>query len=288
MAGTPSYNMQVEAEVSTPGATAQLVRFDIDGPVDNVLQRRDSYWLDFCLTPRPNNARGRYCERWSERHFERLGKVFLLPAGEALQTRSDGNNRQNSLLCHLDPEGLQQWFDGELQWTDRHLKANLDIADSSIHSLLLRLAGELRHPGFASATMVELITAQLSIELRRYSAAVDAEPQMGGLAPWRLRLIDERLREDDVQPTLAELAGLCRISVRQLTRGFRTSRGTSLGDHMARVRLERAQQLLATDLSIKAIALTLGFSSPSAFCYAFRRDTGETPGQYRERLFSLH
>ncbi|MFV8819852.1 helix-turn-helix transcriptional regulator [Haliea sp. E17] len=283
-----SYNMQVEAEVSVPAATAQLVRFDIDGPVDNVLQRQDACWLDFCLTPRPNNARARYCERWSARHFERLGKAFLLPAGEALQTRSDGNNRQSSVLCHLNAEGLREWFEGEMCWTDRHLKANLDIADGNVHGLMLRLAEELRHPGFASDTMVELITAQLSLELRRYSASVDDPSPAGGLAPWRLRLIDERLRDDDIQPSLAELATLCRISVRQLTRGFRSSRGTSLGDYMAAVRLERARQLLASGLSIKATAHTLGFASPSGFCYAFRRDTGQTPGQYRERLLSLH
>ncbi len=280
--------MQVDAEVAVAGATAQLVRFDLEGPIDHVLQREDSYWLDLCLTPRPDNARARYCERWSARHFERLGRLFMLPAGEPLQTRSDGSNSQASLLCHLEPEVLGEWFDGDLRWTDRRLKASLDIADANIQGLLLRLAEEIRHPGFASETMVELIAAQLALELRRYCAGADTESASGGLAPWRLRLIDERLREDDSLATLVELAELCRISVRQLTRGFRHSRGSSLGEYMNQCRLERARQLLAGELSIKAIALTLGFSSPSSFCYAFRRDTGETPGQYRQRLLSLH
>ena len=34
-------------------------------------------------------------------------------------------------------------------------------------------------------------------------------------------------------PSLAELAELCALSVRQLTRGFRASRGCSLGEHIA-------------------------------------------------------
>lgn len=280
--------MQVDAEVTVSGATAQLVRFDLEGPIDHVLQRENSYWLDLCLTPRPNNARGRYCEHWNARHFERLGKLFMLPVGEPLQTRSDGSNRQASLLCHLEPNAVSEWFDADLRWTDQRLKASLDIADGNIQGLLLRLAEELRHPGFASTAMVELMTAQLAIELRRYCAGAGPDSATGGLSPWRLRLIDERLREDDSQPTLAELANLCRISVRQLTRGFRHSRGASLGEYMNECRLERARQLLCGHLSIKAIALTLGFSSPSGFCYAFRRDTGETPGQYRERLLSLH
>ncbi|TGD71134.1 AraC family transcriptional regulator [Mangrovimicrobium sediminis] len=279
--------MQVDAELAVPLARAQLVRFDMHGPVDNVMQRNDAYWLDLCLTPRPDNARARYCDRWSPQRFERLGKVFLLPAGETVQARSDGGQRQTSILCHLNPDNVQQWFDGELSWTDQRLRASLDITETSIHGLMLRLAEELRHPGFASEALVELIAAQLAIELRRYCSSIDDREDSGGLAPWRLRLIDERLHEDGSMPSLAELAELCRISVRQLTRGFRASRGCSVGDYIAQNRLSRARQLLATDKSIKAIACELGFSSPSSFGYAFRRDTGETPGEYRERVFSI-
>jgi AraC family transcriptional regulator len=72
--------------------------------------------------------------------------------------------------------------------------------------------------------------------------------------------------------------------VRQLTRGFRASRGRSIGECIARSRLDHARRLLATEQSVKAIAYSLGFASPSAFCFAFRRDTGETPRQFRERV----
>jgi AraC family transcriptional regulator len=106
----------------------------------------------------------------------------------------------------------------------------------------------------------------------------------GGLAAWRLRLIDERLREIRAAPTLEELAKLCNLSVRQLTRGFRASRGRSIGEHVAQCRIENAKRLLATDESVKAIAYSLGFSSPSSFSFAFRRATGETPREFRQRL----
>jgi AraC family transcriptional regulator len=92
------------------------------------------------------------------------------------------------------------------------------------------------------------------------------------------------LKEVREPPTLAELAGLCKLSVRQLTRGFRTSRGCSIGDHVAHSRLDNAKQLLSTEQSVKAIAYSLGFSSPSSFSYAFRRSVGETPRQFRQRM----
>jgi AraC family transcriptional regulator len=77
------------------------------------------------------------------------------------------------------------------------------------------------------------------------------------------------------------------LSVRQLTRGFRVSRGCSIGDHVAQSRLTNAKRLLATEQSVKAIAYSLGFSSPSSFSYAFRRSVGETPRDFRQRVMRV-
>jgi AraC family transcriptional regulator len=139
----------------------------------------------------------------------------------------------------------------------------------------------MRHPGFASEMFVELIAAQLAIELERYFARFDEIPKTGALAQWRLMVIDERLNDAQEIPTLSELAALCKLSVRQLTRGFRASRGCSIGDHVANSRIERAKRLLASTQSIKTIAYSLGFTSSSGFCFAFRRATGLTPGEFR-------
>jgi AraC family transcriptional regulator len=281
-------SMTVDAEARVPVARVQLVQFHMKGPADNILRDEDSCWLDLCLTPRPANARACYLERWSPQRYERLGNVFMLPAGETLKARSDGDTSQASLLCHLYPEPLRRWFDGELQWTNRRLEACLDIRDTNIRGLLQRLAAELRQPGFASAALVELVTAQLALELARYCAASSEMAAAGGLAPWRLRLIEERLREVRAAPSLAELAGLCRLSVRQLTRAWRASRGCSIGEAIAGSQLDHAKRLLAGERSIKAVAYSLGFASPSGFCYAFRRATGQTPREFRDKAARTH
>jgi AraC family transcriptional regulator len=232
------------------------------------------------LTPRPHDARACYRDRWGPHRFERIGDLYVLPPGEILQVRS-GRGHPASILCHLHLEPIRTWLDADLKWPWRQLEASLDIPNPNIRGLLLRLADEARHPGFASEVLVELIAVQLGIELGRYCKAITEYPVKGGLLPWRLRLIDERLREVHETPTLAELARLCRLSVRQLTRGFRASRGYSIGDYVALVQVERAKRLLATDQSIKAIAYSLGFSSSSKFALAFRRATGETPREFR-------
>jgi AraC family transcriptional regulator len=276
--------MTLDAEIRVPTAVAQLAQFHVHEPADTIRDDRDTYWLDLCLTPRPHNTRACYRDHWSPQRFERIGKLMLLPPGETVQARSDGGPSQASVLCHLRPDAIREWFDGDLQWAHGPLEATLDIPDGPLRALLLRLADELRNPGFASAALVELMTAQIAIELGRYCAMVREQAPAGGLAQWRLRLIDERLREQTTAPTLAELASLCGLSVRQLTRGFRASRGCSIGSHIADSRVDHARRLLAGGQSVKAIAYDLGFASPSSFCYAFRRATGHSPRDYRLRV----
>nr|NIQ00855.1 AraC family transcriptional regulator [Nitrospinaceae bacterium] len=72
--------------------------------------------------------------------------------------------------------------------------------------------------------------------------------------------------------------------VRQLTRAFRVSRGRSIGSYIAGHRVDHAKRLLASGMSVKAVAFETGFSASSNFTTAFVRETGETPRQYRLRV----
>jgi AraC family transcriptional regulator len=272
----------IEAELKSTSVSAMLARYYHEGPSDFVTRRSDAYWLDLGLTPRPANARARYVDGWSADRYERLGAVFCVPAGHEVQFLTDGGG-MTSVSCELSREVLSRWFEADLAWTDEQLAATLAISNANIRGLMLRLGEELRRPGFASGAMVELVTAQIAIELRLHAAALAEAPAAGGLAGWRLRLIDERLAEGRETPAVSELAALCRLSVRQLTRGFRASRGCSLGRYIEQSRLEHAKRRLRGDESVKAIALSLGFSTPSNFSYAFRRATGLTPNAYRRQ-----
>jgi AraC family transcriptional regulator len=277
--------MTVEAELHVPHATALVVCFNMTKPSDDILIEEDAYWLDMCLTPR-HNARACYREHWNPDRFERIGDLFCRPAGEVLHAKGDCG-RQDSIVCLLRTDSMRAMFDNEFQWTDRRLEASLDISSATIRSLMLRLGEEARHPGFASEILAELLAEQIVIELFRYCASAAQAPPTGGLAAWRLRIIDERLADHFAAPALAELAELCSISVRQLTRGFRASRGCSIGEYAARSQMEHAKRMLATGQSIQSIGHSLGFASHSAFSYAFKRATGQTPRDFRENHYLL-
>ncbi len=272
----------VEAELSCPALTAQLVRFDIPAPTSAEVWEEGAYLINFCLTPRPLDAMAGYRRHWGPHRMERLGDIFLVPPGEQLFIRG-GSIRQASLVCTLRPESIHAIIGSALAWTEQRLAQTLDIQSARIRALLFRLTQEVRHPGLASDRMVEFLSGELAIELARFCLEVAERPITGGLAGWRLRLIDERIAESPVAPTLAELATLCSVSTRQLTRGFKVSRGCSIGDYVEQRRMETAKRLLMAGESVKGIAFAMGFSSPSSFAFAFRRAVGISPSQFRTR-----
>lgn len=276
----PTANVEAEARIAA--MTAQIVRYDIPGPTADTLSAGDAYQLNMCLTPRPLNARGCYRAHWGPHRFERLGDVFLLPPGEALFIRG-GSGRQASLVCELDAAAIHDIVGQELKWTERPLATTLDLARARIRALLLRITEEVRHPGLASDRLLGFLAGELAVELGRVCLEVHERPIGGGLAGWRLRLIDERLAADTTPPPLGELAALCGLSVRQLTRGFRVTRGCSIGDHLEQRRMEAAKRLLMAGESVKSIAFAMGFASPSSFTFAFRRAVGTSPSQFRAR-----
>jgi AraC family transcriptional regulator len=272
----------VDSELNGTNLAAQLVRFDIPAPTDALIATAPHYQINMCLTPRPLHARACYRARWGPNRFERLGDIFMVPPGEHLQFRG-GSGRQLSIVCQISPALIAAIIGQEPLWSDTQLAATLDITNARIRALLFRLTEEVRYPGHAWQAMFEHLGGELAIELARFYLEKEEQPATGGLAGWRLRLIDERLSEDPAAPSLSELARHCNMSVRQLTRGFKVSRGCSIGDYVEQRRMERARRMLVQGESVKTIAFTMGFSSPSSFTYAFRRAVGISPSQFRQR-----
>ena len=69
-------------------------------------------------------------------------------------------------------------------------------------------------------------------------------------------------------------------SSRTLARRFRKETGLSFRQWRQQLRLLKAIELLALGQDVTAVALTLGYQSPSAFIAMFKRALGETPGKF--------
>jgi AraC-like DNA-binding protein len=73
------------------------------------------------------------------------------------------------------------------------------------------------------------------------------------------------------------------ISPRTLSRRLAQA-GCSFSELAQSVRVETAERLLRTDRSLAEIAVSLGYSGPTAFIRAFKQARGETPARWRRGL----
>lgn len=87
-----------------------------------------------------------------------------------------------------------------------------------------------------------------------------------------------------VLPDGEDLAHALAMSARTLSRRLQDE-GQSLSRIVEQVRIERAEHLLRDSaLSVQAIAQQTGFADASSFTRAFKRATGQTPAEQRNRL----
>ena len=86
----------------------------------------------------------------------------------------------------------------------------------------------------------------------------------------------------DRKIALEDVAALCQLSPTQFCRAFRQEQGASFGQHLLRYRLERARERLAHPGALaKEVAYAVGFNDLSYFTWAFKRQLGLTPSEYR-------
>lgn len=84
--------------------------------------------------------------------------------------------------------------------------------------------------------------------------------------------------------TARDLCDVAYLSEFQLQRCFTQTLGVTVGDYLRRRRVERAMQLLACrGDGLHAVARDVGLGSAAALAHLFKRETGLTPGSFRER-----
>jgi LacI family transcriptional regulator len=84
------------------------------------------------------------------------------------------------------------------------------------------------------------------------------------------------------------LTRACHVSRSVLYRRFESALGRTPHEEILRVRLDRVKALLEqTELTLEEIAGLAGFDHPEYLSVAFKRETGVTPGEYRQEVNRL-
>ena len=169
-------------------------------------------------------------------------------------------------------------------WIERAREFSLQL-DNSVHAhggllagLMLKIYDEFRHLDSASSVAIQGLTMEMFAAVSRTNSNLsDRRPQR-----W-LTCADEFLRESFSEHlTLAQVASAAGVHPVYLAREFRRFHGCTIGEHIRRLRVERAcRQLSSSDESLATIAAGSGFSDQSHFSRTFKRLMGMTPAQYR-------
>jgi transcriptional regulator GlxA family with amidase domain len=161
------------------------------------------------------------------------------------------------------------------RWTSAGVTAGVDLFLALVehdhgaevaHEVAGWLVVFVRRPGGQS---------QFSAQLRAQPAAT---PSIAELQRWLTDHLGENLG-------VAELAARVGMSPRTFARTFRRETGTTPAAFVEELRVEAARRLLeTTDLTIMAVASSVGMKHAETLHRAFHRRVGTTPDRYRQHF----
>jgi AraC family transcriptional regulator len=230
----------------------------LEQTVDGQKKTVDSVSGDLAIYPAYTSQK--FC--WNKK--TEFFNLFLEPSFLAQVGYDVFGSDRLELICHL-----ATLFDPLIQQIGFALKTSLEIdgknsnlyADSIAHALVVHLLSRYS----TNSRQIKTIT--------------------GGFTQQQWKQIVEFINVNlDVNISLAELAKIVQLSPYHFAHLFKKSTNTSPHQYLIRCRIERAKQLIVMgNLSLAAIAQTVGFASQGHFSYHFKRLVGVTPKVFLQR-----
>lgn len=213
--------------------------------------------------------------------------VIKYCAGQQYQGISITSSK-NTLSAFFGSSGMGIWNDtieklGESLRTRYYLgqQAYPETADAFCQIYHCRLPVKTRILYYESKVM-EVLSQIISGELVKEGKQ---DPAM--LSPYELARIKEvpemLLQQPFELPSLSALSQTLSMSQKKLVKGFKLVYGDTVYSYYRKLALKRAAaMLLETEKPVNEIAYDSGYSTPSNFCAAFKKQYKLTPLKYRE------
>ena len=253
------------------------------GPSEKGAHRHSSHMLSMQLE-------GAVRAEWTDPASSYSAKIqpralMLLPAGRShakctLQA-ADSREQPDQLIALINPATLQNSFGAKVELTERR-----GFRDLQLERMLLVLNEAPLDQ--ASHLFGEHIANAIAVHLMTTYADRDLVPSVyrGGILRSRLTRVLERMDAQVFQPgPVSDLADAAGLSVYHFSRAFRQSMGTSPYQYLLARKVERAKSLLAEPgKSVADVAISLGFARQNHFARVFKKQTGISPKEFRQRL----
>ena len=84
--------------------------------------------------------------------------------------------------------------------------------------------------------------------------------------------------------SLDDVSRQVNISPYYFSKIFKEESGLNFIEYLTNIRIDKAKELLSeTDMSIKEVCATCGYTDPNYFSRSFKKNVGVTPTEYKER-----
>ena len=183
-----------------------------------------------------------------------------------------------SSLTEAETKALREAYE---QLNYRTFAASPEVREFFERLLEEHRHGRSRHSLVMARSMLHALLITILRDHQLHSQTAKAQP----LVTWHVRRtlewLEGKLFESEVHlDAVAENVGLSPAGLRAR---FKSETGYTLHEYLIRRRVEEARRRLSgTEDDITNIAHDLGFSSSQYFATVFRRETGMTPGEYRD------
>lgn len=202
-----------------------------------------------------------------------------------------------SLSVAVRPDVLREWLGQEHGSALRRSLASgscfhTGYRGEKLHQAALAVSRDLKHlpPRSNARRGARLIhEAQALMLAGLFLESEYADAARGNAAtPQRQRLLAARdylLADLANPPTLARIAAETGLSAMRIKRGFRELFGHSVYGLFQQERMRDAQRRLrAGGVTVMEVAFDLGYSNPSHFAAAFRKEFGIGPGEFKRGM----
>ena len=224
---------------------------------------------------------GRVIERLAE-----PGAVTLIPAKRRVTADASAPLRAATLFvphAFLSRVVAEHW---EADPRNLEIARVTAVRDHVIESVMTRLALEAQQGSPSGQLYAESACEFLAHHIiHAYSSLSELPPpRSGGLPALRLKQVLDYVEGNLAQGiALRQLASLAGVSARHFERAFRQAVGLPPHEYVLQRRIAAAQRLLLNQpkLTVGEIAARVGFSSSSHLAWAFRRETGHSPREFR-------
>ncbi|HEV2905625.1 MAG TPA: helix-turn-helix domain-containing protein [Pyrinomonadaceae bacterium] len=217
-------------------------------------------------------VRGGMKENYGRRTLESYKQTVGFNAADEPHSNTISSNGARFLILQLGVEQTKR-----AQQYSARFNTSAVFNHGELSWLGLRLFQEAEQDDAVSPLAIEGLALEMIAMLCRLN-----EPR-GNRPPHWLTQAHDLLRDQFAEPlSVATIAKTVDVHPVHLSRTFRKRYGSSIGDYVRSLRIEKARSLLSsTALPLAEIATTTGFYDQAHLSRVFKRRLRMTPAQYR-------